>query len=76
MFCEHCGAQLEEGAVFCQNCGAKVAVEETQTLKQAVPSPGKQAPKRKKTGVWKWILAAAGIVVVALAGFLLNIPFT
>ena len=25
MFCEHCGAQLEEGAVFCQNCGAKVA---------------------------------------------------
>ena len=71
MFCEHCGAQLEEGAVFCQNCGAKVEAEETQTLKQAVPSPGKQAPKRKKTGVWKWILAAAGIVVVALAGFLL-----
>lgn len=71
MFCEHCGAQLEEGAVFCQNCGAKVEAEETQTLKQAVPSPGKQVPKRKKTGVWKWILAAAGIVVVALAGFLL-----
>ena len=75
MFCEHCGAQLEEGAVFCQNCGAKVAVEEKQTVKQTVkqevPQPVKQAPKRKKTGVWKWILAASCIVVVALAGFLL-----
>ena len=75
MFCEHCGAQLEEGAVFCQNCGAKVAVEEKQTVKQTVkqevPQPVKQAQKRNKTGVWKWILAAAGIVVVALAGFLL-----
>lgn len=75
MFCEHCGAQLEEGAVFCQNCGAKVAAEEkqtvNQTVKQAVPSPGKQAPKRKRTGVWKWLLAAACIVVAALAGFLL-----
>ena len=75
MFCEHCGAQLEEGAVFCQNCGAKVAAEEkqtvNQTVKQAVPSPGKQAPKRKRTGIWKWILAASCIVVVALAGFLL-----
>ena len=36
MYCEHCGAQLEEGAVFCQNCGAKVETEETQTLKQTV----------------------------------------
>ena len=75
MFCEHCGAQLEEGAVFCQNCGAKVAVEEKQTVKQTVkqevPQPVKQAQKRNKTGVWKWILVVAGIVVVALAGFLL-----
>ena len=75
MFCEHCGAQLEEGAVFCQNCGAKVAVEEKQTVKQTVkqevPQPVKQAQKRNKTGIWKWILAASCIVAVALAGFLL-----
>lgn len=36
MYCEHCGVQLEEGAVFCQNCGAKVEAEGTQTLKQTV----------------------------------------
>lgn len=75
MFCEHCGAQLEEGAVFCQNCGAKVEAEETQTVKQTVkhevPQPVKQTQKRNKTGIWKWILAVAGIVAVVLAGFLL-----
>lgn len=75
MFCEHCGAQLEEGAVFCQNCGAKVEAEGTQNLKQTVKQETQfsetQHVKRKKAGVWKWILAAAGIVVVALAGFLL-----
>lgn len=71
MFCEHCGAQLEEGAVFCQNCGAKVETEENQTVKQAVPSPGEQTPKRKKSGAWKWILLAAVAVVVIFAGFLL-----
>lgn len=75
MYCEHCGAQLEEGAVFCQNCGAKVEAEETQTLKQTVKQETQfsetQPVKRKKAGIWKWILAAVGIVVVALAVFLL-----
>ncbi len=75
MYCEHCGTQLEEGAVFCQNCGAKVEAEETQTsnqtVKQETPFSGTQPVKRKKAGIWKWILAAVGIVVVALAVFLL-----
>lgn len=26
-FCENCGAQLEDNAVFCPNCGAKVGEE-------------------------------------------------
>lgn len=67
MYCEHCGAQLEEGAVFCQNCGAKVEAKERQNEKREVPFPGDQAPKRKKAGVWKWILAAAGVIVAVLA---------
>ena len=83
MYCEHCGARLEEGAVFCQNCGAKVEPEPNrdeeqtserpreQTGRQEIPSPVKQAPKRKKTGLWKWILLAAAAAAVVLAGFLL-----
>ncbi len=75
MYCEHCGTQLEEGAVFCQNCGAKVEAEETQTsnqtVKQETPFSVTQPVKQKKAGIWKWILAAVGIVVVALAVFLL-----
>ena len=83
MYCEHCGAQLEEGAVFCQNCGAKVESEpkrdgeqtsgrpREQTGRQEIPAPVKQAPKRKKAGLWKWILLAAAAAAVVLAGFLL-----
>ena len=83
MFCEHCGAQLEEGAVFCQNCGAKVEPEPNrdgeqtseqpreQAGRQKSPSPVKQAPKRKKAGLWKWILLAVVAVAVAFAGFFL-----
>ena len=83
MYCEHCGAQLEEGAVFCQNCGAKVESEpkrdgeqtsgrpREQTGRQEIPAPVKQAPKQKKTGLRKWILLAAAAAAVVLAGFLL-----
>ena len=83
MYCEHCGARLEEGAIFCQNCGAKVEPEpkrdgeqtsgrpREQTGRQKSPAPVKQAPKRKKAGLWKWILLAAAAAAVVLAGFLL-----
>ena len=83
MYCEHCGARLEEGAIFCQNCGAKVEPEpkrdgeqtsgrpREQTGRQEIPAPVKQAPKRKKAGFWKWILLAAAAAAVVLAGFLL-----
>ena len=83
MYCEHCGARLEEGAIFCQNCGAKVEPEpkrdgeqtsgrpREQTGRQEIPAPVKQAPKQKKTGLWKWILLAAAAAAVVLAGFLL-----
>lgn len=83
MYCEHCGARLEKGAIFCQNCGAKVEPEpkrdgeqtsgrpREQTGRQEIPAPVKQAPKRKKAGLWKWILLAAAAAAVVLAGFLL-----
>ena len=83
MYCEHCGAQLEEGAVFCQNCGTKVEPEpkrdgeqtsgrpREQTGRREIPAPVKQAPKQKKAGLRKGILLAAVAAAVVLVGFLL-----
>ena len=30
MFCEKCGAKLEDDALFCTKCGAKVGASESQ----------------------------------------------
>jgi len=45
MFCEKCGAPLEEGKQFCVNCGAKVDAPETPAPK-APKAP--KAPREKK----------------------------
>lgn len=29
MYCEHCGAKLEDGARYCWKCGARIEEEET-----------------------------------------------
>lgn len=36
MFCENCGAQLDEGARFCDKCGAPV-VPDTPALREQAP---------------------------------------
>ena len=40
MFCEKCGASLEEGTLFCTSCGAKVG--------EAAPAAAPEAPAKKK----------------------------
>lgn len=40
MFCENCGAPLEEGARFCGNCGAPV-----EPVAPVAPATPKQAPR-------------------------------
>ncbi|MCD8361526.1 MAG: zinc ribbon domain-containing protein [Lachnospiraceae bacterium] len=40
MFCDHCGAHIEEGARFCEKCGARVsAPEQAGTEETAAPIP-------------------------------------
>ena len=55
MFCKNCGAPLGEKDSFCQKCGAKTD----------------GTPKKKKTGVVKWILIAAGILLAVFAAAVL-----
>jgi len=63
MFCQKCGAQLEEGAVFCQNCGAKVEGKD-------ISNPVMPAAAERKQGK-KGILIAAGIIIIAIAAAVL-----
>lgn len=43
MFCDHCGAQLREDAVFCHVCGSR-QLPEAQDSTAALPAPAAQAP--------------------------------
>lgn len=52
MFCQHCGAQLPEGAKFCQNCGTKVEVEQPQAeevKQEVVDARPKEEPKKSSS---------------------------
>lgn len=42
MFCENCGAPLDEGARFCENCGAPV--EPVAPVAPAAPAPQEPEP--------------------------------
>lgn len=42
MYCEKCGAVIEDGTVFCQNCGAPLEAAEHKPARK----------KRKKTPYW------------------------
>lgn len=54
MFCEKCGAKLDEGALFCEKCGQKVAQDPAagsrpaaaQTEKAGKEAPGAQTGKK------------------------------
>ena len=42
MFCEKCGAKIEDGAKFCEECGTPVASEEI-----VIETPEKEVPKNE-----------------------------
>lgn len=62
MFCEKCGAALEDGVKFCPSCGESTA----QTAPEAQPAAEGPSPvPGKKRGKW-WIgLLAAGVLICA-----------
>lgn len=57
MFCEKCGARIEEGMKFCVNCGAPIAQQVIQ-----------KEEKVHKQSNWKWIIGGiAGTAVLLFA---------
>lgn len=58
-YCEECGAQLEDDALFCENCGARCQEEE-----KAAPEPVTEQKEKKNTSA-----AMAVILIVAAAAF-------
>ncbi len=58
-FCNNCGAQLEEGAVFCGSCGTPVAYTNPPTI----PTP--QPPKRTSDTV----ITVLAVILAAIAIF-------
>lgn len=38
MFCQHCGAQIEDGMAFCTSCGAKQVAENKEETMSAAPA--------------------------------------
>lgn len=82
MFCEHCGKQVEDDALFCDNCGARLqpepaapeAAPEAQIVPVAAPVPQPTEPKvsfgtKLKTLCQqkKWLLpTVAGVLVVII----------
>ncbi len=77
MFCEHCGKQVPDDALFCENCGAKLQLEpaapaQSVPIDEPVPQPAE--PKvslgtKLKTLCQqkKWLLpTVAGVLVVII----------
>lgn len=77
MYCNNCGARLEEGAVFCENCGAPVAggavvapvaggaASAAANSQTADPRPVDPQLQRHRG---RYVAIAAGICSVLLAG--------
>lgn len=69
-FCEKCGTELKDGAVFCTNCGNKIK-EQAGAVKQTVATPHIEAAK--KTSKKLFIGAGAAVVaVIALVAVVSN----
>ena len=76
MFCEKCGAQMENDSRFCLNCGAPVAAAPAAAPVAAPPAPGKSGFFANKNNVIILSVAAAVVAVIVVVCILLGLPKT
>ena len=74
MYCENCGNQIKDGALFCNKCGTKVDYSEDESVVQEQHSQQHTLESnssvyvevQKKRKVWPiWIGVITGVVVIA-----------
>lgn len=65
MYCGNCGTKNKDGARFCKECGETLQAPETSQFQAQAPGEGASVAA-KKPDRRKWILAAAGVLVLAV----------
>ncbi len=85
MFCENCGAKMEEDVLFCLDCGARLGqasaarVSVDVDYEDILPQQSQEAPKKKAPSLMqspkKWIpILAAVVILVAIICFSSRTP--
>lgn len=67
MFCQNCGNELNEGAVFCPKCGEKIGMDQglVEQYKQVFESKVADHTSFRKKRRWPMILLIAAVLAVA-----------
>lgn len=65
MFCGHCGAKNEDGAIFCASCGARLSGMDQTSNVISMPETAQQKKKNTKIGI---IFSVVVLLILVLAG--------
>ena len=63
MICPHCGAEVDDGAVFCTECGSRLVKDAVPAETSDVPSSDKGRSRRSKA-----VIVAGLVAILALGG--------
>jgi hypothetical protein len=69
MYCQNCGTENDDAAVFCCSCGARLEKDAQQPESTASAQSAKRAPKRKMKPAVKGAIIACAVVVCAAVAF-------
>ena len=72
MWCKNCGSEIQPGSKFCTACGAKVDDQPASMNEEQAPAnqaPAYQAPVKKSKNTKIIFGVLAGILILALVGF-------